>query len=63
MERTFALIKDNKVVNVVVGTDGDVAVNPTNYIECTNGWDFNNGIDPNGYFYAPVLAEPKEIDN
>ena len=59
MERTFALIENNKVVNIIVGVDGDVAANPDKYIEYTNGWDFNNGIDTNGYFYPPIEAEPK----
>lgn len=54
-ERFFAVIEDNKVVNVIVGVEDEVvAANPNKYVECTNGWDFNNGIDGSKFFSAPV---------
>jgi hypothetical protein len=55
MNKVFAVIENNKVVNVVVGVEDEVvAANPGTYIEYTNGWDFDNGIDTNGFFHKPV---------
>jgi hypothetical protein len=55
--RTFAVIENNKVINIIVGVEDEVvAANPGKYIEYTNGWDFNNGIDPNGFFNMPVIS-------
>jgi hypothetical protein len=52
--RRFAVIENNKVVNVLVGVEDEVvAANPGKYIEYTNGWDFDNGIDGADYF--PVI--------
>jgi hypothetical protein len=49
--RVFAVIEDNKVVNIVVGVEDEVlAANPDKYIEYTNGWDYSNGIDGSIYF-------------
>jgi hypothetical protein len=46
MEKVFAVIENNKVVNIIVGVEDEVvAANPGNYVEYTNGWDYNNGID------------------
>jgi hypothetical protein len=54
VNRMFALIENNKVVNVMIGVEDEVvAANPGKYIEYTNGWDFNNGIDGGDYF--PVI--------
>jgi hypothetical protein len=51
----FAVIEDNKVVNVIVGVEPEVvAANPGKYIDYTDGWDFNNGIDGGNFFSAPV---------
>lgn len=59
MERKFAVIEDNKVVNVVINVDNEVlSANPNNYIEYTNGWDYNNGIDGGVFFPVPVVQEP-----
>jgi hypothetical protein len=53
--RTFAVIENNKVVNIIVGVEDEVlAANPDKYIEYTNGWDYNNGIDGGDFFPAPV---------
>lgn len=54
-DRKFAVIEDNKVVNIIVGVEDEVVVaNPGKYIEYTNGWDYNNGIDGGVYFPLPV---------
>jgi hypothetical protein len=53
--RTFAVIENYKVVNIIVGVEDEVlAANPDKYIEYTNGWDYNNGIDGEDFFPAPV---------
>lgn len=58
MERLFAAIEDNKVINIIVGVEDEVvAVNPGKYIEYTNGWDYNNGIDGGEFFPLPVIEE------
>jgi hypothetical protein len=60
--KTFAVIEDNKVVNIIVGVEDEVvAANPGKYIEYTNNnWDYNNGIDGGVYFPAPEVTEPTE---
>ena len=61
MERKFAVIEDNKVTNIVIGIENEVvAANPSKYIEYTNGWDYNNGIDGGSFFppLPPVVEEP-----
>ena len=61
MEKLFAEIQDNKVVNIVVGVEDEVvAANPDKYIEYTNGWDYDNGIDGGDFFPAPAISEPTE---
>jgi len=56
--RKFAVIEGNKVVNIIVGVEDEVvAANPEKYIEYTNGWDYNNGIDGGVYFPLPVIEE------
>lgn len=64
MERLFAVIEDNKVINVIVGVEDEVvAANPGKYIEYTNGWDYNNGINGGVFFKGPVpevISEPTE---
>ena len=53
--RTFAVIEDNKVVNIIVGVEDEVvAANPGKYIDYTDGWDYTNGIDGGVYFPAPT---------
>lgn len=49
--KTFAVIENNKVVNIIVGVEDEiVTANPGKYIEYTNGWDYNNGIDGGVFF-------------
>jgi chorismate mutase len=51
-DRKFAVIENNKVVNIIVGVEDEVvAANPEKYIEYTDGWDYENGIDGNGFFF------------
>lgn len=59
MNKLFAVVEDNKVVNIVVGVEDEVvAANPGKYIEYTNGWDYNNGIDGGDFFPIQVIEEP-----
>lgn len=52
--RLFAVIENNKVINIIVGVEDEVvAANPGKYIEYTNGWDYNNGIDGGDFFPLP----------
>jgi hypothetical protein len=58
MEKLFAIIEDNKVVNIIVGVEDEVVVaNPGKYIEYTNGWDYNSGIDGGIFFPQPIESE------
>ena len=62
MEKLFAVIEDNKVVNIIVGVEDEiVAANPGKYLEYTrgtNGWDYNNGIDGGDFFPPqPIIEE------
>ena len=60
MDKLFAVIKDSKVVNILVGVEDEVvAANPGKYIEYTNGWDYDNGIDGGVFFPLPVVEEPE----
>lgn len=53
--RTFAVIENNKVVNIIVGVEPEVlAANPDKYIEYTDGWDYSNGIDGGDFFPVPT---------
>ena len=55
MTKLFAVIEDNKVINIIVGVEDEVvAANPDKYIEYTNGWNYNSGIDGGIYFPLPV---------
>lgn len=57
-ERFFAVIENNKVVNIIVGVEDEVvSANPDKYIEYTDGWDYNNGIDGSTFFPVPVVEE------
>ena len=57
-ERVFAVIENNKVINIVANVEDEVVLaNPNKYIEYTNGWDYNNGIDGGIYFSAPIVEE------
>lgn len=51
MQRVFAVIEDNKVVNIIVGVEEEViAANPGKYIDYTDGWNYDNGIDGGDFF-------------
>jgi hypothetical protein len=61
MEKLFAVIENKKVINIIVGVEDEViAANPEKYIEYTNGWDFNNGIDGGIFFPISIIEEPVE---
>jgi len=53
--RKFAVIENNKVVNIVVGIEDEVLLaNPDKYFEYTDDqWDFNNGLDGGKFFIEP----------
>jgi hypothetical protein len=56
-DRKFAVIEDNKVVNVVIGVEDEVlAANPGKYIEYTDGWLPPDGID-GGEFFSVYTEE------
>ena len=51
------------MINIIVGVpDEAVAANPGKYVEYTDGWDFDNGIDVNGFFIKPnpIVEETTE---
>jgi hypothetical protein len=55
--RTFAVIENNKVINIIVGVEDEVLeANPGKYIDYTDGWDYSNGIDGGEFF--PASEEP-----
>lgn len=54
--KLFAVIEDNKVVNIIVGVEDKVLKkNPDKYIEYTDGWLYPEGIDGGDFF-------PKAVD-
>ena len=60
-DRKFAVIENGKVINIIVGVEDEVvAANPGKYIEYTNGWDYNNGID--GGIFFPQIIEPQPTE-
>lgn len=55
MDKVFAVVENNKVVNIIVGVpDEIVAANPEKFIDYTDGWNFDNGIDGGEFFPKPV---------
>jgi len=55
----WAIIEDNKVINIVVDIDAkELKKNPTKYINYADGWDYDNGIDGGNFFPAPT---PEQI--
>lgn len=55
-DRKFAVIENNKVVNILIGVDDEVVeANPDKYIEYTNGWNYDNGIDGGVFFPVPEI--------
>lgn len=54
--RVFAVIENNKVINIIVDPGAEeLAANPNKYIEYTDGWDFDNGIDGGEFFIKPEV--------
>jgi hypothetical protein len=52
--KKFAVIENNKVINVIIGVEPEVvAANPGKYVDYTDGWDFDNGIDGGNFFPTP----------
>jgi hypothetical protein len=62
MEKLFAVIENNKVINIIVGVEDEVvAANPDKYIEYTNGWIYPEGIDGGNFFPVPAQeVEPED---
>jgi len=55
MNRLYAVIENNKVINIVVGVEPEVLeANPDKYIDYTDGWDFASGIDGGEFFPSPA---------
>ena len=49
--RTYAVIENNKVVNIIVGVEPEVLeANPDKYIDYTDGWDYSTDIDGGEFF-------------
>lgn len=56
--KKYAVIENNKVINILVGVDDDVvAANPDMYLEYTDGWDYDSGIDGGDFFPIQVIEE------
>jgi hypothetical protein len=63
MEKLFAVIENNKVINTIIGVENDVLLsNPEKYVEYTNGWDYNNGIDGGDFFPLPIIIEEEPTE-
>lgn len=61
--KKFAIIENNKVINIVVGVEDEiVAANPSKYIEYTDGWDFDNGIDGGEFFIKPEVQIDENLE-
>jgi type I restriction-modification system DNA methylase subunit len=55
MSKTFAVIENNKVTNLIFSeVNEEITSNPDKYIDITDGWDYENGID-GGDFFVPVV--------
>lgn len=52
----YAVIENNKVVNVIIADSKEIAEEATGLtcIDCTDGWNYNNDIDGGDFFPAPV---------
>jgi hypothetical protein len=63
MDKLFAVIENDKVINILVNIEDEVvAANPNKYIEYTNGWDFDNGID-GGVFFSPLIITEVQVED
>lgn len=58
----YAVIENNKVVNVIVADNKEIAEEITGLIciDVTNGWDYSNGIDGDVFFPSPTVENPTE---
>ena len=56
MTKQFAVIEDNKVINLIVADNKEIAEEVTclTCIDTTDGWDYENGIDGGVFFPTPV---------
>ena len=51
--RTFAVIEDSKVINIIVDPGQDeLDAHPDKYIEYTDGWSYPEGIVGGEFFPA-----------
>ena len=52
----YAVIENNKIINIIVADSKEIAEEATGLscIDCTDGWDYSNGIDGGIFFPAPV---------
>ena len=63
MDKVYAVIEDNTVINIIVGVEDKVIkANPKKYIDYTDGWDFDNGINGSNFFIkpSPIVEEATE---
>ena len=61
LEQKFAVIENNKVINVVVGIDEELVIaNPDKYIPYEFGDLMPSYIDGNGFFPKPIIEEAPE---
>jgi hypothetical protein len=57
MEKLFAVVENNIVINVIINVEDEVvAANPNKYIEYTNGWVCPIGIDDSAFFTKIIQA-------
>lgn len=57
----YAVIENNKVINVVVGVDEELVIaNPDKYIPYEFGDLMPEHIDGNGFFPKPIIEEAPE---
>lgn len=61
---TYAVIENEKVINVILADSKEVAEEVTGLqcIDCADGWDYENGIDENGFFPKPVIVDPVIVE-
>ena len=56
--RKYAVIENNKVINVIIGVEEEILMaHPGMFIDYTDGWDYNNGIDGGDFFPKPITVE------
>lgn len=62
MFKKYAVIEDNKIVNIIVGVEDEVvSADPNKYILITDEWTVPEGID-GGRFFPPIVI-PEKIEN